>query len=262
MRAVRLLYPLRQVAASPLPPVAFFSGAVIDTKSTNCAATDANTESPVRRNRPKFKWNSASFVGTVEQPLRVNTRNGKTLSAWTFLRAKVSPDSNSSFRVFLKLWEEMAESNLERLKPNDFIYVAGTLESYKKDNKCGKSYLCYELTVSELNYIKQYDQGSKSQNDEGVRHEEGDPRKKYRERLHLWQVFFGSPYEWWDNRNHKSNSKHPDFRHKSTGEALWLQATDPPWIRKQLEFLDGKMEEKDQHCHFGSDSSMSKWLYS
>lgn len=90
----------------------------------------------------------------------------------------------------------------------------------------------------------------------------GDPRKKYRERLHLWQVFFGSPYEWWDNRNHKSNSKHPDFRHKSTGEALWLQATDPPWIRKQLEFLDGKMEEKDQHCHFGSDSSMSKWLYS
>lgn len=89
----------------------------------------------------------------------------------------------------------------------------------------------------------------------------GDARKeKYRERLHLWQVFFSSPYEWWDNRNQKSNPKHPDFKHKSTGEALWLQATDPPWIRKQLELLDAKMEEKDQDGHFGSDSSMSKWL--
>lgn len=53
-------------------------------------------------------------------------------------------------RIFLKLWEEMAESNLERLKPNDFIYVAGTLESYKKDNKCGKSYLCYEVEYSSI----------------------------------------------------------------------------------------------------------------
>lgn len=101
MRSVRLLYPLRQVAASPLPPVAFFSSSVINTKSTNCVATDANNEGPVRRNRPKFKWHSASFVGTVEEPLRVHTRNGETLRAWTFLRAKVSPDSDSSFRSFL-----------------------------------------------------------------------------------------------------------------------------------------------------------------
>lgn len=84
----------------------------------------------------------------------------------------------------------------------------------------------------------------------------------YGERLHLWQVFFSCPHEWWDNRNQKSNPKRPDFRHKSTGEALWLHATDPPWIRKQLELLDNKMEEKDQDGHFGSDSSMSKWLYS
>lgn len=35
------------------------------------------------------------------------------------------------------------------------------------------SFFFLQLTVSELNYIKQYDQGSKSQNDEGVRHGEG-----------------------------------------------------------------------------------------
>ena len=51
-------------------------------------------------------------------------------------------------RILLKLWEEMAESYIERLKPNDFIYVAGTLESYKKADKCGKSFLSYEVGCS------------------------------------------------------------------------------------------------------------------
>ncbi|CAK9312607.1 unnamed protein product [Citrullus colocynthis] len=264
MRAVRLLFSLRRVAASPSPPVAFFSlSSSLTTKSTNSVATEAKKGGSLHRNRPKFKWNSVSFFGTVEQPLRVQTRNGRTVSAWTILRAKLSPDSNCSFRIFLKLWEEMAKSCIERLKPNDFIYVAGTLESYKKADECGKSYLSYELTVSELNCIAQNDQGSKGQNSVGMVHEEGHAHMGSNgERLHLWQVFFSSPHEWWDNRNQKSNPKHPDFRHKSTGEALWLHATDPPWIRKQLELLDNKMEEKDQDGHCGSDSSMSKWLYS
>ena len=87
-------------------------------------------------------------------------------------------------------------------------------------------------------------------------------KDKCRERLHLWQVFFSSPHEWWDNRNQKPNPNHPDFKHKSTGEVLWLRATDPPWIGKQLELLDTKMVKKDEDDHFGSDSSMSKWLCS
>lgn len=53
-------------------------------------------------------------------------------------------------RIFLKLWEEMAKSCIERLKPNDFIYVAGTLESYKKADECGKSYLSYEVRCSSI----------------------------------------------------------------------------------------------------------------
>lgn len=99
MRAVRLLFSLRRVAASPSPPVAFFSSSSsLTTKSTNSVATEAKKGGSLHRNRPKFKWNSVSFFGTVEQPLRVQTRNGRTVSAWTILRAKLSPDSNCSFR--------------------------------------------------------------------------------------------------------------------------------------------------------------------
>lgn len=53
-------------------------------------------------------------------------------------------------RISLKLWGEMAKSHLESLNPNDFIYVAGTLESYKKADKCGKSYLSYEVGCSSI----------------------------------------------------------------------------------------------------------------
>lgn len=39
----------------------------------------------------------------------------------------------------------MAESWIERLKPNDYVNVAGPLESYKKVGKSGKSYLSYQV---------------------------------------------------------------------------------------------------------------------
>ena len=62
--------------------------------------------------------------------------------------------------------------------------------------------------------------------------------KRYIDRLHLWQVFFANPYEWWDNRQSKPWASYPDFKHKDTREKIWLQPDDPPWVRKQLELHD------------------------
>lgn len=68
--------------------------------------------------------------------------------------------------------------------------------------------------------------------------------EKYENRLHLWQMFFANPHEWWDNRKNKVNSKSPDFKHKDTGEALWINIEDPPWITKQLELYDSRSVRK------------------
>lgn len=65
----------------------------------------------------------------------------------------------------------------------------------------------------------------------------------YDSQLYLWQVFFTNPFEWWDNRKSKKNPRQPDFKHKDTGEALWLNPNDPPWIKKQLQLLDSKLAE-------------------
>lgn len=77
-------------------------------------------------------------------------------------------------------------------------------------------------------------------------------------RLHLWQVFFSNPNEWWDQRKRKLNSKQPDFKHKDTGEVLWLSTYDPPWVRRQLQLLDSKMAGGPVGHHH---SRVSNWDY-
>lgn len=58
----------------------------------------------------------------------------------------------------------------------------------------------------------------------------------------LWQAFFANPVDWWDNRKNKKNPKYPDFKHKDTGEALWVEGRyNPPWVKSQLAILDTRM---------------------
>ena len=53
----------------------------------------------------------------------------------------------------------------------------------------------------------------------------------------MWELL-SNPDEWYDNRKTKKSPRHPDFKHKTTGEALWLSKDDPP---EQLELLDSRL---------------------
>lgn len=70
-------------------------------------------------------------------------------------------------------------------------------------------------------------------------------------------MFFANPSEWWDQRKRKRNPKQPDFKHKDTGEALWLSNNDPPWVNKQLQLLDSKLEGG----FVGRRSRVSNWVF-
>ncbi|KAL6519390.1 hypothetical protein OROGR_018710 [Orobanche gracilis] len=60
-----------------------------------------------------------------------------------------------------------------------------------------------------------------------------------------WKDLVENPYKWWDNRLGKKNPKSPDFKHKETGEGLWLNDT-PDWALSKLPVLtDGK---KNMHA--------------
>ncbi|KAK9927346.1 hypothetical protein M0R45_024533 [Rubus argutus] len=48
-----------------------------------------------------------------------------------------------------------------------------------------------------------------------------------------WKDLVENPEKWWDNRLSKRNEKAPDFEHKETGEALWLNSS-PGWVLPML----------------------------
>ncbi|KAG1368576.1 protein OSB1, mitochondrial-like [Cocos nucifera] len=195
-----------------------------------------------------LRWNSCSFIGTVVRP--VKRFAGIERGAYTFLEVKrPSRDSDSSsFQILLAMWDELAEISLRHLKPNDFIYVHGPLGSYEKVNTSGIRETFFKIYVNDMNYVKRNNQNETSHKLRGSEEEESrgstsgaSDHEEYGDRLHLWQVFFANPYEWWDNRQCKPNSGYPDFKHRDTRECLWLRPDDPPWVRKQLQLYDSNL---------------------
>lgn len=114
-----------------------------------------------------------------------------------------------------------------------------------------------------MNYVAQGGRGPTSQKvEESQSGAGGVDFEEYENSIYLWQVFFTNPYEWLDYRKCKVNPRQPDFKHKETGEALWLRPSDPPWIKRQLQLLDTKMEEQGQgDLGSRSRSRVSKWVY-
>lgn len=49
------------------------------------------------------------------------------------------------------------------------------------------------------------------------------------DRDQLWEEFKQQPSNFWDNRNKKLNPKAPDFKHKQSGEGLWVSSS-PAWF--------------------------------
>lgn len=51
----------------------------------------------------------------------------------------------------------------------------------------------------------------------------------------LWRSLVENPKDWWDNRLDKKNPKAPDFKHKTSGEVLWLSQYTPEWVLSELQ---------------------------
>ncbi|XP_021718734.1 protein OSB3, chloroplastic/mitochondrial-like isoform X2 [Chenopodium quinoa] len=211
--------------------------------SVDCADADARNAARLST----VTWspqlhNSVSFIGTVDFPVKKFASQDDRFGVYTSLRVKTSPNSDSSFWITLVMWDELAERALLHLKQNDYIYISGELGSYTKAISEGKESLRYKVTAKELNYVKLDELGKLSQRAADPEKETGESSlQKKNNRLHLWQLLFANPNEWYDNRKSKKNPKQPDFKHKSTGEVLWFSERDPPWVKKQVDILNSRL---------------------
>lgn len=58
----------------------------------------------------------------------------------------------------------------------------------------------------------------------------------------LWRSLVENPKDWWDNRLDKKNPKAPDFKHKTSGEVLWLSKSTPEWVLSALQPVGKKQK--------------------
>ncbi|CAN8246096.1 unnamed protein product [Cochlearia groenlandica] len=67
------------------------------------------------------------------------------------------------------------------------------------------------------------------------------PTLKQPEREEFWKDLVENPDKWWDNRSSKRNVKGPDFKHKETGDVLWM-SDSPAWVLSKLPPLKKNQE--------------------
>ncbi|KAK8718000.1 hypothetical protein V6N13_045250 [Hibiscus sabdariffa] len=174
----------------------------------------------------------------------------------TCLPAKSSPGLD--LLINLTFWDELANTAYQHVEKGQQLYVCGRLVSDTVESDDGKQQTYYKIVVQQINFIERnssstasYDRGfgDRKFGNNGA-NDTGSPTE-------LWQTFFANPTEWWDNRQNKRNPKYPDFKHKDTGVALWIEGRNTPhWVESQLEILDSRMSSLQDEDE-GKFSSMT-----
>ncbi|KAJ4727377.1 protein OSB2, chloroplastic-like [Melia azedarach] len=199
---------------------------------------------------PEIPWskelsNTVHLIGVVGTPVEIkHLPSGKVL-AWTRLAVRKSTTDTSW--INLTFWDELAQVASHHVEKGHQIYVSGRLVSDVVESDDGKQQTYYKVVVQQLNFVERSSSSVASYDHDSNFMTAG---KKYGNNTgnitgsteELWQAFFANPVDWWDNRKNKKNPKYPDFKHKDTGEALWVEGRyNPHWVKSQLALLDDRM---------------------
>ncbi|CAL4926314.1 unnamed protein product [Urochloa decumbens] len=220
--------------------------------------TTTTTPRPAEIPWSKELCNSVRLIGTVGT--EVELRQLPSGSAVARGRLAVWKSATETTWVTLQFWDDLALVASEHVKKGDRIFVSGRLVSDTVDEGPEKRHVYYKVAVQQLNFIESmqpvrlyepeasddtpggrrggyFDSTSSSAEDKN----RDNISSSSRSTEELWQAFFANPLDWWDNRTNK-NPRYPDFKHKHTGEALWVDGrNNPNWVISQLAVLDSRM---------------------
>ncbi|PIN15893.1 hypothetical protein CDL12_11453 [Handroanthus impetiginosus] len=210
------------------------------------AAAGAQYPRPAEIPWKKELCNSVQLIGVVGAPVQIKHLASGKIVAWSRLAVKKS--QTDTMWINLTFWDELAQVAYQHVEKGNQIHVSGRLISDTVENDDGKQQTYYKVVVQQLNFIERglssvplYNGDSDSVNTgRKQNYQSANSTGSVEE---LWQAFFANPTEWWDNRKNKRSPNYPDFKHKDTGEALWVENRyNPPWVKSQLAILDSRME--------------------
>ncbi|KAF5459322.1 hypothetical protein F2P56_023278 [Juglans regia] len=189
--------------------------------------------------------NTVHLIGIVGTQVEIkHLPSGKAL-AWTRLAVKKS--SSLTSWINLTFWDELAHIAFQHVEKGQQIYISGRLVSDTVESEDGRQQTYYKVVVQQLNFVERslssFPLNDRESNSVMAGKKFGNNAASNVGSVEeLWQAFFANPVDWWDNRKNKKNPKYPDFKHKDTGEALWVEGRyNPPWVKSQLAILDTRM---------------------
>ncbi|XP_026445138.1 protein OSB3, chloroplastic/mitochondrial-like isoform X2 [Papaver somniferum] len=155
-----------------------------------------------------------------------------------------NPGSSLFFRVIRLRFFDIAA---EHLKEKDVIHVAGHLSGVSLPPKFVKEYGHFgiQVTAHSISFIKEPFQGNQTYT---TYTQGGQTSGQSVNTLKdtFWRDLFDNPSQWADYRKDKLNGlvkpKHPDFKHKDSGQPLWINSA-PKWAISELQITSGKGEE-------------------
>ncbi|KAE9463926.1 hypothetical protein C3L33_04149, partial [Rhododendron williamsianum] len=241
---------------SPNPPIRLFSSPSQTTinnrrfSAVKCALTYNNNNDNGQEERvavPQYPrpteipWqkeicNTVHLIGYVTTVVQIRyLPDGRAVAVCRIAVSKSPLDTSS---ILLSFWNELAHAAFQHLEKGTQIYVCGRLIADTVETEDGTEQTYYKVNVKQLNFIERsWDSNSET------------PGKKISSasREELWQAFFANPADcnldaliWTDAQR---PPRYPDFKHKHTGEALWVEGRfNPPWVKSQLEILDARRE--------------------
>ncbi|XP_077222864.1 protein OSB2, chloroplastic-like [Tasmannia lanceolata] len=223
-------------------------------------ATQNPTKEPLNWPRPsEIPWqtkvsNSVHLIGSLQSSLQFEVSpDGKYLASGVVVQAK-SAD-------FPQLWipiifeGDLAQIAVCHLKENDLIYVTGQLSGDPLPSTISEGQTGLQVIVHSMNFVKKSSSDMELQVPNGhnkpVSNSSENMMKAGESAQSCWRDLVDNPKQWWDYRMDKLNGlvnpRHPDFKHKETKEAVWIDRA-PQWFVSEFKGLEFDVKIRKEHA--------------
>ncbi|KAG0562412.1 hypothetical protein KC19_9G143900 [Ceratodon purpureus] len=224
---------------------------------------DSSNEFPRPSSVPwsKEMANTVHLIGNVGREVEVKYLDtGKVVAnaSLAVQRNSMKKDDPPSW-FEMEFWDSLAEIAGYHLKKGDQVYVTGRLmvDSFMKGDVNQRT---ARVVVNNVHFVEgnrnttSSAQSGRSTSSPWTQSRPTQSQSRpagaslyaaaNAETEKLWNAYFSDPDHWWDNRAKKPSPKSPDFKHKTTNEALWIVSKrTPSWVPLQLEKLEKAKQE-------------------
>ncbi|ONK69617.1 uncharacterized protein A4U43_C05F24850 [Asparagus officinalis] len=188
--------------------------------------------------------NSVHLVGSLAVPVQLQTLPSGAFAV-SVLVQESTKKGTPQLCIPVIFRGDLAHIAACHLKENDLVYVTGQLsgealpreveDNSEKTVESSQSHI--QVVANSLSFVQKTSPGKENDTLYDQDNIASDISEETPSNLHLWRDLFDHPEEWWDNRSSKSNRARAAFKHKKSGQQLWINDSTPEWVLSKLDML-------------------------